>query len=219
MGFEENLEAFLDPSLAWGLCACAEAPKAMPDEEPHVKKAVKKRQQEFRAGRKAARDAMAKLGCPPTTIPVGFRREPIWPSDVMGSISHDAELAIAIVGFAANYRGLGIDIEEDADLDKDLWGVLFTPSELEWLYCLSAKDRPRLARILFSAKESVYKYQFPKTREIPDFTELELRLNTKLCLFDGKFLTNKFHQMVGPIQGRWMHGDGHVLTLAVDPFK
>ena len=213
MDLDGNLEAFLDPGLTWGLCPCVGAPEAMPDEEVHVKKAVLKRQQEFRAGRKAAREALVKLGYPPTTIPVGFRREPIWPSGVVGSISHSRELAIAVVGFATKCRGLGVDIEEDADLDRELWPTLFTPSELDWLLCTTAQDRSRLARILFSAKESVYKYQFPKTREIPEFTELELRLNTSPQLFDGKFITDKLDQIVGPIRGRWMRGGGHVLTL------
>ena len=197
MDLEGSLEAFLGPGSTWGLCPCFGAPEAMPDEEVHVEKAVLKRQQEFRAGRKAAREALVKLGCPPTTIPVGFRREPIWPSGVVGSISHSRELAIAVVGSAAKCRGLG----------------MFTQSELDWLFSITAQDRARLARILFSAKESVYKYQFPKTREIPDFTELELRLNMNPQLFEGKFITEKLDRIVGPVRGRWMRGSGHVLTL------
>ena len=219
MTLERCLQAFLDSGVTWGLCACSGAPKAMPEEEIRIGRAVTKRQQEFRAGRKAARDALMKLGYKPVAIRVGSGREPIWPNGVVGSISHTAKLAVAVVAPADTQRGLGVDLEEDIDLDEDLWQTLFTTTEFEWLYGIPDRERQRVARILFSAKEAVFKDQFPRTREVPDFTDLNLRLDTNLCRFDGNFLVKRLNQIAGPIRGKWIRVAGQILTLAVDPIK
>ena len=45
------------------------------------------------------------------SVPIGKSREPVWPVGVVGSITHNAVIAAAIVAPTSAYRGIGMDIE------------------------------------------------------------------------------------------------------------
>jgi 4'-phosphopantetheinyl transferase EntD len=82
----------------------------------------------------------------------------------VGSITHAGSLAAAVVAHATDARGLGLDIELlEPPLDPKVQRLLFTPSEISHVQALGAIE-PGAANILFSAKESVYKCVFPRTR-------------------------------------------------------
>jgi len=157
-----------------------------PAEAPAVAAAVPARRAEFAAGRAAARRAMAALGHPPAAIPMGLDREPLWPAGLEGSIAHAAGVAVAAVRVG---RPIGLDVEEDAPLEPDLWPVICDPDELARL---PGEDRGRLVRQVFSAKEAAYKAQFPLTRSLFGFDMLVLRL-------EGGGFTARFRQDVGPL--------------------
>ncbi len=167
--------------------------------------AVPSRRAEFAAGRMAARRAMAALGLPPASIPMGLDREPVWPAGLEGSIAHAAGVAVAAVRVG---RPLGIDIEEDGLIEPDLWPVICHPDEL---VDLPHEDRGRLVRQIFSAKEAAYKAQFPLTRSLIGFDMLILRL-------EGGGFTARFRHAVGGIaaghelRGRRMLAEGLILS-------
>ncbi|CQR60608.1 4'-phosphopantetheinyl transferase family protein [Streptomyces leeuwenhoekii] len=146
-----------------------------PEEAELVARAVAKRRREFAAVRACARRAMDKLGVPPQPVLPGERGAPRWPSGLTGSMTHcDGYCAAALVR-ATDLASLGIDAEPDETLPEGVLEAVALPAEAERLRRLTA-DRPDLHwdRLLFSAKESVYKAWFPLTGKWLDFSEADI---------------------------------------------
>lgn len=136
--------------------------------EPNaVTRAVPKRRAEFAAGRRAARDALRAAGLPMVAVPQGERRAPRWPEGVIGSITHDAGLALACIARSKHVARLGIDLAEATDFPDHLRKeILRTPSEDR----LSGLE----ARIAFSAKETVFKAFYPEVQTYFGFDAVEV---------------------------------------------
>ena len=83
-----------------------------PEEAAAVQHAVEKRRREFAVGRMLARAALAAIGDPPSAIPTGNHREPVWPAGIVGSITHCAGYCAAAVARDAMVVALGIDAEQ-----------------------------------------------------------------------------------------------------------
>jgi 4'-phosphopantetheinyl transferase EntD len=137
---------------------------------------VPKRLAEFAAGRRAARAAIVQAGMVPAAIPHGPDRAPIWPEGVTGSISHCADLCIALAGRSMNWAGLGVDIEPEHDLEAALWPEILRPEERVWLDSLAPSDRGVMALAIFVAKEAVYKAQYGISRTLFGFDALAISL-------------------------------------------
>ena len=144
---------------------------------PAMARAIPKRRYEFAAGRRAARAAMVSLGLPPAAIPQGSDRAPVWPAGITGSIAHCDQVCIAVV--SQNHRSIGIDIEPATPLADDLIPLICTGAEQAWL---SETARGHLAKQIFSAKEAVYKAQYPLTGRIIGFDDLNLSPAGDGCL-------------------------------------
>ncbi|MEE9429083.1 MAG: 4'-phosphopantetheinyl transferase superfamily protein [Paracoccaceae bacterium] len=173
----------LRPLLGPGVGAGISDPKApdgniWPQEASAIEKAVPKRRLEFTAGRVAARLAMADLGLETTPIPMAPDRAPVWPDGLVGSIAHCHTSAIAAVAPKGALQSIGIDIEEAEDLAKDLWETVCTDTELAWLETLPPYARGRIAKQIFTAKEAVYKAQYPLTQEIIGFEAVRITLHS-----------------------------------------
>jgi 4'-phosphopantetheinyl transferase EntD len=148
-----------------------------PEEEAVVAQAVHKRRREFAAVRSCARKAMEKLGVPPQAVLPGERGAPRWPSGLTGSMTHcDGYCAAALVR-ATDLASLGIDAEPDGPLPEGVLSAVALPAEQERLLRL-AESHPGVHwdRLLFSAKESVYKAWFPLTGRWLDFSEADITL-------------------------------------------
>ena len=115
-----------------------------------------------------------RLGLPPAAIPSAPDRSPVWPAGVTGSISHAAGLCAAVLSRDPTTK-LGLDIEDPAPLDAELWPLVLTPAELNALEDHSADQRGRIAKQIFSIKEAAYKAQFPLTGAVIGFQALEVR--------------------------------------------
>jgi 4'-phosphopantetheinyl transferase EntD len=136
----------------------------LPAEVAAIANAVVKRRREFGTVRYCARRALASLGVPEAPLLPGPNREPLWPAGVVGSLTHCAGYRAAAVARRSDQAALGIDAEPHGPLPD---GVLATVT--------LAEERPPLARLaetepgvhwdrlLFCAKESVYKAWFPLT--------------------------------------------------------
>jgi 4'-phosphopantetheinyl transferase EntD len=204
-----------------GWAATAESFGDLPDAAPlgpeaaAVAGAVPVRRREFATGRECARQALAGLGVPPVPIPRGERGQPMWPPGVTGSITHCAGYRAAAVAPAARAAALGIDAEPDESLPSGVLDLVCLPAEREALSALAAV-RPELSweRLLFSAKESVYKAWYPLTGRWLDFTEAMLTIDADGGTFAARLL------VPGPLPGftgRWLAGAGLLLTAVVVP--
>jgi 4'-phosphopantetheinyl transferase EntD len=177
---------------------------ALLDEE--ILRAIPARQREFAAGRAAARQAMRVMGLPAAAIAVGRDRAPVWPAGLAGSITHSATACVAAIA-----RGglLGIDIEPDVPLDRDIWPAILLPEEQRWL--ATQPDRGHRALQIFCAKEAAYKAQYPATATLFGFDTLHV------ILTHDRF-TATFRKPAGPIAtGFCLHGritrvSGHVFA-------
>ncbi|HBA7971470.1 TPA: enterobactin synthase subunit EntD [Escherichia coli] len=123
---------------------------------PHyaqLQHAGRKRKTEHLAGRIAAVYALREYGykCVPA---IGELRQPMWPAEVYGSISHCGTTALAVV----SRQPIGIDIEEifSAQTAAELTDNIITHTEHE---IITGCDLPfpMALTLAFSAKESAFK--------------------------------------------------------------
>jgi len=196
-----------------------EAPDGLwPDEIASLAKPVDKRLREFAAGRRAARQAMSRLGVSEAAIPQGSDRAPVWPRGVVGSLSHTDTICLAAVAHRGQFAALGLDIEEDADLPVDLWPEVLTPIETAWLSVQPDDLRGRLARLIFSAKECAYKLQYPITGKLLGFEAFDITLDVETGQVEAT-LTDDVAPFAARTQfaGRFAFGAGLVLTAMTMP--
>jgi 4'-phosphopantetheinyl transferase EntD len=137
---------------------------------------VPSRLAEFRHGRDCARRALARIGVRATDIPVGSGREPLWPPGIVGSITHDGNIAAAAVGRNSDFLALGLDLESASALESGLVPKICLPSELQWIKA-AAPDEGRAAKMIFGIKEAAYKALWPSLRLVLDFHDLEILLD------------------------------------------
>lgn len=139
-------------------------------------KGAAKRQSEFLAGRLCARHALLQLTGRPSVPAVGADRAPCWPAGVVGSISHSAGWALALVAAQADWRGLGIDIEQLMSPARAtrLQASILTPAELARLAQYPPEQQAWLVSLTFSLKESLFKALYPLVQQRFYFLDAEL---------------------------------------------
>lgn len=145
-----------------------------PEERPAIVNAMAKRSREFTAGRIMARKAMTDIGLPQVAVPIAANRAPIWPEGVVGSISHCDSLCVAVVARTRDVAAIGIDVEDYAPLEKELWGEICNPEEIAWIKSQPRAKQGRLAKQIFSTKEAIYKAIFPRILKILAFSDVTI---------------------------------------------
>ncbi|MEU3724551.1 4'-phosphopantetheinyl transferase superfamily protein [Streptomyces sp. NPDC031705] len=210
------MAAVLPPSVA-----CAERLDDLdpvtpyPQEEAAVARSAPGRRNAFHTVRLCARQAMAELGIPAAPILPGRKGEPLWPDGAVGSITHCAGYRAAVVASTTVLAGVGIDAEPHEPLRQGVLEYLALPAERERLARLAlTHPSTHWDRLLFSAKEAVYKLWFPLTGKWLDFDEADVTLRP-----DGRFTA---HLLVpGPqvagrrvqvFSGQWLVVGGLTLT-------
>nr|WP_206439501.1 4'-phosphopantetheinyl transferase superfamily protein [Streptomyces scabichelini] len=148
-----------------------------PDEQALIARAVEKRRREFTVVRTCARRAMEKLGVAPQAVLTGHRGAPQWPAGLIGSMTHCEGYGAAALARVSDLASLGIDAEPHLPLPEGVLSSVALPAEDGRLRELSA-EHPTVHwdRLLFSAKESVYKAWFPLTGKWLDFTEADIEV-------------------------------------------
>lgn len=136
------------------------------------------RREQFLAGRACAHAALRSLGRDGPAVGRGPTRAPVWPPFVVGSIAHTAHVAGAVVARAEDAWGLGLDIEPlDPPLDLDVERLVCTPAER----AADGPARHRLAastsKLIFCAKECVYKAVAPATGWPLDFQDVRVQVD------------------------------------------
>jgi 4'-phosphopantetheinyl transferase EntD len=135
-----------------------------------------KRIADFSTGRYCSIKALEQLGIQNSIIPIGEDRAPIWPEGIVGSISHCDSLTGAIVAKRSDHISLGLDIEEIGRVTPDLWDLVFTEKEKNYLSSLSDEDKLVQSTAIFSIKEAFYKFQYPLTKTFLDFLDVEVEI-------------------------------------------
>jgi len=149
---------------------------------------VEKRRKEFALGRACASAALALLGAP-SVSPV-LRAEngsPLWPAGYVGSITHCDGLAAAAVAEATELQSIGIDVEPAVPLPGDLLFSISSAFERRGLAGLRG-THPSPGRLLFSAKEAVYKAWYPITGRWLGFEDAEILFDTDAGGFSARIL-------------------------------
>jgi 4'-phosphopantetheinyl transferase EntD len=185
-----------------------------PDEEPHVVHAAPQRRLEFGLGRTLARTALSELGLSDTSIPAGPDRAPVWPQDIIGSITHCDDVAVAAVALHSPVAGMiGIDIERTTST-RDLVDVISTPREQQMPWFNGAMPPDQFASLLFSAKESAYKAFYPCLRRFLDFTDVELALDPSDQRFTARLAAEPASSQWA-VRGRYQFIRGYVMTYVI----
>jgi enterobactin synthetase component D len=150
----------------------------LPEEVACLGRAVPARAREFAAGRQCARSALAQFGIADFPLRAASDRQPLWPRGMTGSITHTAGLCAAVVGERARVGMLGLDSEVVGAIGEELWPAICMPRERAWLDSLPPAERAGGVTLLFSAKESFYKAQYPLLNQSLDFHDLEVEVRT-----------------------------------------
>jgi 4'-phosphopantetheinyl transferase EntD len=192
-----------------------------PEEENYVRQAVEKRRLEFTTARWCARQAMARLGRPPAPILRGARNEPRWPAGLVGSLTHCAGYRGAALAERARFATIGIDAEPNEPLPDGVLEAVTRSDERPRVDDL-LREHPsvRWDRLLFSAKESVYKAWFPLTGRWLGFEEAELVVDPRAGTFTARLLATGGLVDGRPLtgfDGRWTVTHGLILTAIAVP--
>ncbi|GAA4131457.1 4'-phosphopantetheinyl transferase [Aminobacter aganoensis] len=188
-----------------------------PVERSYVSRATEPRRREFAAGRALARQAMASLGVAQAAIPAAADRAPVWPTGIVGSISHCSDWCVAAVARESQEcSSIGIDVEPAIPLDDDLLDVICTDAELRWLGRQPAGQRLMLAKAIFSAKESFYKSQYPLSKTLIDFQAVTILPDVARGRFEARLEVNVAPFLAGQIlEGRIRIASGFISTAMI----
>ena len=145
------------------------------NEKQAASKFSSKRLQDFSTGRYCARKALAAIGPENAEILVGDDKQPIWPIGYVGSISHSGKLVGAVTGKTSQIRSIGLDIETIGKIKPEMWRLLYTEAETDFLNSFTGEELAYYTTLLFGFKESFYKLQFPLTKTFLNFTDVELK--------------------------------------------
>lgn len=189
------------------------------EERASLGTAVAKRSLEFTTVRTCARRAMAALGVPPAPIVRGRGGAPRWPDGLTGSMTHCRGYRAAALAHAADVVAIGIDAEPHEPVADALLPYIATADERAHLRQLSGRQPgTRWERVLFSAKESIYKAWYPMTRQWLDFAEAAVTIDPDRGRFTTELLVGGPGRPSAPpvrFDGRWLVGRGLVATAVV----
>ena len=134
------------------------------------------RKENYRSGRICAGEVLSKLGTlgqPVLRDPQ--TREPLWPEGISGAITHSGKWAAAAAGKTSDVSGIGIDLEDlERQVDSRISRHVCIPEEQKWLQECGEDFLEQNLKIIFSAKESIFKAFFPYTRTYLHFHDARI---------------------------------------------
>jgi 4'-phosphopantetheinyl transferase EntD len=189
-----------------------------PEEVKSMGRPVEKRRREFVTGRACARRALEQLGVGPTPIPTGERGEPVWPGGVVGSITHCRGYRACAVARDHELASVGIDAEVHEPLPDGVLDSVSSPVERHRLASEGADAC--LDRVLFSAKEAVYKAWFPLARRWLGFEDVDMTIDSREGTFRARLLVEGpmvNGERLTDFRGRWSANRDVVVAAVVVP--
>ncbi|MDQ0458350.1 4'-phosphopantetheinyl transferase family protein [Rhizobium paknamense] len=172
-----------------------------------VRRAIPKRVIEFSTGRECARRAMLEAGFQPCEIPSGADGIPIWPSPLVGSITHGGGICAAVVSSNTSFSSMGLDAEPYDAVPVELGTYIIRSDE--------HSGRPVSSETLtlwFSIKEAVYKAFYPSRREFLSFLDICTEVDFAQSSFEAAVFYEGLEQC--RISGRFCVLDELVITAA-----
>ena len=134
------------------------------------------RKEHYRSGRICAGEVLSKLGTlgqPVLRDPQ--TREPLWPEGISGAITHSGKWAAAAAGKTSDVSGIGIDLEDlERQVNSRISRHVCIPEEQKWLQECGEDFLEQNLKIIFSAKESIFKAFFPYTRTYLHFHDARI---------------------------------------------
>lgn len=207
------LPACVASAECWGNDPSA---RLLDGEEAVVRGAVQSRIDEFVTARSCARRALQQLGVAPVALPSGPHREPLWPQGHVGSITHCEGYRAAAVARREDVQSVGIDAERHDALPADVLSLVTTGNERDWL--THAPTGLHWDRLIFSAKESVYKAWFPLTQAWLGFDDVCITVNAAAGEFSARLLPGSRApggRSLEDFSGRFLFTPKFILTSVV----
>jgi 4'-phosphopantetheinyl transferase EntD len=165
------------------------------------------------AGRDAAIEALSRSGCDARDLPPRTSRVPRWPAGFVGSIAHDASLAVAVASRRELAVTVGIDIERHDALDPHDAELVLTAGEREF-----AGGDPVATTLLWCAKEAAYKaWCTALDIELDAVDPRDIHVTAiapAACRVDARGALAARVASIGALDGAWHRLDGLVTTLA-----
>lgn len=170
---QRTLEAMTPAGVALACRAIRAGDEAglLPEEAVSIASTRLERRRASGAARLAVRSLLRARGIGACAIPRAPSGEPIWPEGWTGSLAHDPTWAVAALGRLGEIGTLGIDVEPADPLPDDILALVVRPDDR-----LPASGAPLDARLVFSAKEAVYKATFPLHRRVLDYDDIAIDL-------------------------------------------
>lgn len=191
------------PGIAIGhrLIAAGDETALTDDEAQSIASEVAAVRRASGAARLVARELLARRGHPACPLPKTASGLPAWPAGIVGSLAHDDRIAVAAVALRDEFETVGIDIEPAEPLPPDVVELVVTTREHDGL-----NDDPLRGRLLFAAKEAVYKALYPRNRVFLEYHDIEVDLAAgKAVVRNERVLELRFCRA------------GHVVVLAFAP--
>lgn len=164
---------------------------------------------EFCRGRACAREALRRLGKVGAALAVGPDRSPVWPPGYVGSITHCPGFVGAAAARTKLIAALGFDAEPAAPLPLDVRSRVLHPAE-----CAQSPSGLDM-RVIFSAKESIFKAMFPLCGEWLDFRDVIVSLNPTSGTFQASPASRVTRVPdLKRVQGRFLVARGFITTAS-----
>ncbi|MFM9593774.1 4'-phosphopantetheinyl transferase [Streptomyces scabiei] len=199
--------------------------RLFPEEEAALGDAVDRRRREYTTVRACARRAFTRLGMEPVPVVPGHRGAPRWPEGLVGSMTHCAGYRAAALARASDALALGIDAEPHQPLPEGVLDVVARPEERSWIAGQGGGTGVCWDRLLFGAKEAVFKVWYPLTGRELDFDEAVVDFRARDVapghasgVFDARLLVPG-PSMLRELSGRWLVRDGLSVTAIVLPAR
>jgi len=173
-----------------------------------IRRAVASRRREYTTARACAHAALSRLGLPPDPIPPGPAGEPQWPAGVVGGITHCEGYRAAAVARRRDVGALAIDAEPNRPLPAGVLAAITAGEERARLR-RHRKEATDVCwdRLLFSAKEAVFKLWFPLTGDKLGFEDASVEFDLATGTFRGCLRSGR-----PALKGRWVAGEGLIVT-------
>ncbi|MFF5935688.1 4'-phosphopantetheinyl transferase [Streptomyces sp. NPDC012508] len=188
-----------------------------PSERQVIAGAGVARRREFATVRACARTALARLGVPAAPVLPDAHGAPRWPAGVVGSMTHCAGYRAAAVARACDVVAVGIDAEPDAPIPTRGARALVTVAEERAHIAELGVRRPGVSwdRLIFSAKESVYKAWYPLTGRWLEFDQVLITVSPDEGTFSARLLVpgpKIGARRIRGFTGTWTQAQGLLLT-------
>lgn len=156
-----------------------------PEEKKYLKNVSSEvRKLTYTLGRGCAHCILEKYGYNNFPILKDISGAPVFPETLTGSISHTNNWAVAAMAKNDIVKGIGIDIEDlSRKVNPGIKRIIATPDEKKTIEDLPKNQQDKCIKIIFSAKESIYKCVYSISGVPLKFQDLSIKFIDKPGMF------------------------------------